>query len=243
MSKVSLFSVAFIILILLAIVVYNQLQNGIQESSHKPEPMSILFKKEAIAKSYNYTLIDNQTRPRWLDWNEPEPVAFCGQPEILSIHGISKQSLKSFGKVYLICSDEGRLGNLMSQYGSLYGMARLLDVRAAITEYHKTTLTTMFPNISMPMYSLDHVNCSRYDRHRWLIFHEYVKPSRLKKKNVILGDRQEYSCSEHVQTCLNIWFPGSSYSYRKWSNSVGICWPMTFKSITLSKQWPMKNLQ
>ncbi len=135
-------------------------------------------------------------------------------------------SLKSFS-IYLICSDEGRLGNLMSQYGSLYGMARLLDVRAAITDYHKTILTTLFPNISMPMYSLDHVNCSRYDRHRWLIFHEYVKPSRLKKKNVILGDRQEYSCSEHVQTCLNIWFPGSSY--RKWSNSVGICWPMTFK--------------
>ncbi len=80
--------------------------------------------------------------------------------------------------------DQGRLGNLMSQYGSVYGVARHLDVPATITQLHKTRLKQLFPNISIPMYARS--NCT--NQNEWLVSYEFVDKKRFKTNNIILAD-------------------------------------------------------
>jgi hypothetical protein len=56
-------------------------------------------------------------------------------------------------KGYLLTSNLGRFGNHISQYATLYGLAKKLQVPSAISELHHNDLVQLFPNISLPVYT------------------------------------------------------------------------------------------
>ena len=51
--------------------------------------------------------------------------------------------------------DGGRLGNLMSQYATLLAASKLIKATPVITPHMRTTLTKIFPKLSIPP-----LNCS-----------------------------------------------------------------------------------
>ena len=51
-------------------------------------------------------------------------------------------------------SDRGRLGNLMSQYATLYAYSKLLDRQPVISQHMSNTLLKVFPSASIPSSSI-----------------------------------------------------------------------------------------
>jgi hypothetical protein len=61
---------------------------------------------------------------------------------------ISPNPCKATG--VLTVHDGGRLGNLMSQYATLFASAQILGVEAVISKHMSTILAKVFPNLSLP---------------------------------------------------------------------------------------------
>ncbi len=57
------------------------------------------------------------------------------------------------GQGMLSVSDRGRLGNLMSQYATLYAFSKMLNRSAVISRHMKDTLQRVFPQLSIPVSS------------------------------------------------------------------------------------------
>ena len=51
---------------------------------------------------------------------------------------------------FLTVSDRGRLGNMMSQYATLFAFARKFNMKAVISTTMSATLRRVFPNLSIP---------------------------------------------------------------------------------------------
>ena len=51
-------------------------------------------------------------------------------------------------------SDRGRLGNLMSQYATLYAYSKLLNRQPVISQHMSDTLLKVFPSASIPSSSI-----------------------------------------------------------------------------------------
>jgi hypothetical protein len=65
-------------------------------------------------------------------------------------------------KGYLLVMDRGRLGNQISQYATLYAMAKIYQIPPAISTMMKSYLSQLFPYISIPTYDLS--RCKFPDR-------------------------------------------------------------------------------
>lgn len=73
----------------------------------------------------------------------PNPVpASTLQPNKCPDHGV------------ISVSDRGRLGNLMSQYATLYAYSKLLDRQPVISQHMSNTLLKVFPSASIPSSSI-----------------------------------------------------------------------------------------
>jgi hypothetical protein len=56
-------------------------------------------------------------------------------------------------KGYLLTLDIGRLGNQLSQYATLYALAKIYQVPTAISDKMTKMLVDLFPDISIPTYN------------------------------------------------------------------------------------------
>ena len=65
---------------------------------------------------------------------------------------IQKNKCPEYGVITV--SDRGRLGNLMSQYATLYAYSKLLNRQPVISQHMSDTLLKVFPSASIPSSSI-----------------------------------------------------------------------------------------
>jgi hypothetical protein len=64
-------------------------------------------------------------------------------------------------KGYFTVHDEGRLGNKIGEYGTLYGMSKYFQVLPVISGTMKRELIYLFPNLTIPSYGMPNCNITR----------------------------------------------------------------------------------
>ena len=77
--------------------------------------------------------------------------SFETEPTYSSIT-IQKNKCPEYGVITV--SDRGRLGNLMSQYATLYAYSKLLNRQPVISQHMSDTLLKVFPSASIPSSSI-----------------------------------------------------------------------------------------
>ena len=100
------------------------------------------------------------------------------KPEVLVSSSDPCQSPRGF----LTVSDRGRLGNMMSQYATLYAFARKFNLKAVISKQMNASLRKVFPHLS-----IEAVKCEA-KVYNWTV----LEVEELTSKNLNIQELQRY---------------------------------------------------
>lgn len=111
----------------------------------------------------------------------PAAPGFETEPTYSSL-AIKKNKCPEYGVITV--SDRGRLGNLMSQYATLYAYSKLLNRQPVISQHMSDTLLKVFPSASIPSSSI----CGK--DYNWTISNvcDLMGFKEDRRSNVFIGD-------------------------------------------------------